>query len=198
MNLKELKSNSLEKRTKGWIKTFTCLFFIVVFFVYWLIFCDPNICKINWFRSPYFDKNGVFHESLFNLNVIWIIFGLFGFCIIYFIFLKFIFRISDYDIIPFIVMPCMIGLMLMVSGFIPFNQKNKNWILFARFIVVFISTIIVFFISIRISNLILLKSSNAGYIYENIKKDYEEMDKIERETKAFTGRKDKKEEYIEI
>lgn len=198
MNLRELKSQAIEKRTKGWVKSFTAFGLIIIFFIYWILFCDPNVLKINWFRSPYFDSKGVYHDGLINLNVVWVLLGIIGVSIIYFIVLKFVIRKADYDLLPFITMPITIGIMLMVSGFIPFNQTNKNWILFARFIIVFLSTIIIFFISIKVTNKILLNSSSASYIYENIKKDYEEMDKIERETKAFVGERKKEKDYIEI
>lgn len=202
MEFSKFKSQIKKRETSNWVKTFSFIGFTLVFVVYWLLFCDPNLLSLNWFSEPKLD--GGTEELIrgwINLNVVWILFGLIGLIIIYFVFLKYVLRVVNYDLIPFLIFPCVFGVMLLVSGFIPYNSKNKNWIIFARLIVVMFSSIIFFFISIRVTNSILLRSNDASYVYEDIKKEYEEVKKIKEENEMFTEskkRKSKEKTYIEI
>ncbi|MDE6429357.1 MAG: hypothetical protein K2K18_02480, partial [Malacoplasma sp.] len=129
---------------------------------------------------------------------VWILLGLIGLVFFYFIFIKFIFKKANYDLIPFLLMPITMGVFLMVSGFIPFNKNNRGWIIFARLICVISSSLIVFFLSIKITNWILLKSNDASFIYEDIKKEYEEIDKMKTEDKFFNNKRKKEKDYVEI
>ncbi|MDE6894090.1 MAG: hypothetical protein K2J02_01805 [Malacoplasma sp.] len=198
MNLKSLKSKIVERKTKSWIKSISVIVFILVFFIFWLLFCDPNLLKLDWFSQPNESATGIEKTGWINLNVVWILLGLIGFTFIFFIVIKFIFKKANYDLIPFLLMPITMGIFLLISGFIPFNENNRGWIIFARLICVILSSFAVFFLSIKIINLILLKSKDASFIYEDIKKEYEEMNKMKTEDKFFSGKRKKEKDYIEI
>ncbi len=198
MNIKDLKSNITEVKTKSWIKSVSIIVFIIIFFIFWLLFCDPNLLKLNWFSQPNQSANGIEKSGWINLNVVWILLGLIGLTILYFIFMKFIFRKANYDLIPFLLMPITFGIFLLISGFIPFNDDNRGWIIFARLVCVTVSSFLIFFFSIKIINLILLKSKDASFIYEDIKKEYEEINKIKAEDKIFNGKRKKEKDYVEI
>ncbi|MDE6563098.1 MAG: hypothetical protein K2J98_02320, partial [Malacoplasma sp.] len=76
--------------------------------------------------------------------------------------------------------------------------NNRGWIIFARLICVLSSSLIVFFLSIKITNWILHKSNDASFIYEDIKKEYEEIDKMKTEDKFFNNKRKKEKDYVEI
>ena len=198
MNLNNLKLKIVERKTKSWIKSISIIVFILLFFIFWLFFCDPNLLKLEWFSQPNQDSIGIEKTGWINLNVVWILLGLIGLAFFYFIFIKFIFKKANYDLIPFLLMPITMGVFLMVSGFIPFNKNNRGWIIFARLICVLSSSLIVFFLSIKITNWILLKSNDASFIYEDIKKEYEEIDKMKTEDKFFNNKRKKEKDYVEI
>lgn len=202
MEFSKFKSSIKERKTSSWIKTFSFIGFILLFLIYWILFCDPNVLGLNWFSEP---KSDADTTELINgwcdLNVVWILFGLLGFVVIFFVVLKYLFKVINYDIIPFLTFPSVFGIMLVVSGFIPYTSANKNWIVLARLVVVMVSSIIFFVIAIKLSNFILLNSNDASYIYEDIKKNYEEVEKIKEENELFTEskkRKSKEKTYIEI
>ncbi|MCF0218062.1 MAG: hypothetical protein HUJ42_03425 [Malacoplasma sp.] len=195
MDLKEFKQNIRETKTKGIIKLVTFVLLLLLFVLVWLFCGDINLGKLNWLFSPNTDNPDP--NGYINLNIIYVWLGCAALTILLFLLLKFVFKIVNYDLIPFLVFPIIAGLMLIVTAFIPFNSKNSGWIGLARFIITAVTAIIFFWIAILITNKFLINSNQAAYIYEDIKKEYQEISKIKNETKQYIKKKPKR-ETIEI
>lgn len=168
--------------------------FILVFVPYLILFLlvgEINLLKMNWLKFATNDYNYVF-----NLNILYIILGIMALSILFFIIFKFLFKIVDLDIIPFIFLTHSICIATIVTGLIPYNTSNFPYIIIARFIIVIFSSLIIFFIVNYITNIIMFNSVNSYNYYSKFKKDNLDQKEIVNSIEKFKDKNEK--DYIEI
>lgn len=188
------------RKTKSWILSLSLISFFIFYIIVWILVGEIDVLNLKWFITPYqkYENNVLITRKIvFNPNIIYICLGIIAFSIIYFLLFKFWFKKINWDCLPFIVIGNVAGLVLIFTGFIPYNSNNQIWIVIARFIIIIVSSLIAFFIVNSITSRILLKGNDSAMIYEEIKDEYQQLSKIKKENKMFVKPKQEK-DYIEI
>lgn len=199
MKFTEFKTHN--KRTSGIISFSTTISIIISYLIAWLLVGEIDLLNLKWFITPFqYMKDGVLvtREIFFNMNILYIWIGIIGLCLFVFSILKFWLQKINWDILPFIVMGNVIGIVLFCTGFIPYTKENSIWIILARFIIIITAGLISFFSTNAITTKILLSGNDSAFIYEELKDEYQELKKIKKENDSFLKSREKEKNYIEI
>ncbi len=168
--------------------------FILVFIPYLIVFLlvgEINLLKLNWIKIA--TEN---NSYIFNMNILYIIIGIIGLSILSFLIFKFLFKLVNYDAIPFIFMTHVICITTIVSGLIPYTTSNFVYIIIARFFIVIVSSLIIFFITNYITNIIMANSSNAYDYYKKFKEENLKQKEFNDVIKHLKD--DNEKDYVEI
>lgn len=187
------------KKTKGWISAFSVFFIIALYIIVWVLVGEIDALNLKWFITAFVNDENVQRTIYLNPNVIYCCLSPIIVSIIGFLVLKFWVRKANWDYLPFLIMANIAGWVWIFSGFIPFNKSNVVWIIIGRFILMLVSSLIIFFIVNAFTSKVLLKNNDSAYIYEEIKNEYIELNRMKKEQDMFANKnKDKEKNYIEI
>lgn len=179
--------------TTSKLTTFLFLFFFI-FVPYLLVFLllgEVNLLKLNWLKIA--TENSSY---IFNLNIMYIMFGIIAASILLFIIFKYLFKKVNLDLIPFICITHTICITTITSGLIPYNQSNFVYIIIARFVLVIVLALIIFFISNSISNFFMLKSPSSYDYYQKFIEEEKKQKEIVKSADKFKNKDEK--DYIEV
>lgn len=169
-----------------------CFFVVVLPNIFiWVFLGEFNQSKLNWV-IPYNGKN----LPLFNPLIIAVLFGVLFFSLLMYLVI-FLFKKINYDALPFILMVNAMCFCAILSGMIPYNHSNHVFIIVARFLLTIVITLIVFFVSNKFTNILLLKSNHSFVLFNEYKKELIEEAIERKKFKKIVGNK-KEKDYIEI
>lgn len=190
-------------------KTTSIIIFLYSFFIIlipylliWLLIGDINLLKLNWILPVgiKFSEAIVNTKLVLNYNIFFILLGILLFTIVVFVFLKFIFKKANFDLIAFCFMFNAMGWSTIISGLLPFYESAQTYIIISRFLIVIVLTLIVFFISTKLSSYFLFKYEDINRIAVDYKVDQYRLDEMKKEySKIKQKQNEKKQEtFIEI
>lgn len=195
-------NNFKSGKTKGWIIFFVVFFIVFSYVLFWLLFGEIDLLNLDWFITPFQYKNNlgemVQRKSFLSLNIVYICLSTTIFYFLIFLIAKKFWNALNIDIIPFIFMGNSIGITLIFTGLIPYSEDNGAWIILARFIIIITSSLFLFFISNSIVTKFMLSGSQSAIIYEEIKSEYKDLNKMKNEQNIYMRKKNKEKNYIEI
>lgn len=190
MNGTRFKDNKkLLAKTKLTYGFLSCFLIIILYLLIWILIGEFNLLGLNWFNQSNYS---------FNLKLLYWCFGVILFTILFFIIFYFL-KIVKIDLIPFLFMSNVIGIVTIFSVGIPIpsGENSSIYIVMARFFIVICSGLIIFFISNAVIIRIMLNSPSSYYIYEQYKKEAQETASIKKEMDERKKAK-KQKDYVEI
>ena len=190
MNGNRFKDNKkLLAKTKLTYGFLSCFLIIILYLLIWILIGEFNLLGLNWFNQSNYS---------FNLKLLYWCFGVILFTILFFIIFYFL-KIVKIDLIPFLFMSNVIGIVTIFSVGIPIpsGENSSIYIVMARFFIVICSGLIIFFISNAVIIRIMLNSPSSYYIYEQYKKEAQETASIKKEMDERKKAK-KQKDYVEI
>lgn len=184
------------KKTKSFFLFLVFIFIVFLYVLVWMLLGEINLLKLNWLIKPKVIDN---KKAIFklNLSILYFCFSILFFSLILFLVLKFLIKKFNWDLLPFVVMANFLGFSLIFSALIPYNLKSELPIIGLRFVIVIFVSLLSFFISNIFTSNILLNNNDSAYIYEEIKQEYKDLQKIKKENEVFSNR-EKEKNYVEI
>lgn len=192
-----MKNNKIEKSvqkhtSQRYLIVIFCLFFIIIpYLITWFLVGEFNFLKLNWLLHSI---NKIY---VFNINILYIFFGIMGLSILFFVLFLFVFKFLKLDTIPFMMMSHIIGISAIVTGLIPYYDKTLPYIIIARFLIVIFLALFFFFLFNFITNKIMFSTRNYYDVYREYKKEENEKQKLNNDINDLI-KKPKENDYIEI
>lgn len=157
----------------------------------WLLVGEFDLLNVNWLMFA-FNNN----PYVFNLNILYIFIGIILLTIIAFSILKYVFKLVNWDCLPFLIMTHVICITTITSGLISYTKDNLTYIIIARFVMVIVAGLISFFLFNFIANKIMLSSIDAFNFFVAFKKNKEKQDELSKANDIFKN--DNEKDYIEV
>ncbi|MGL5245973.1 MAG: hypothetical protein ACRC8C_00150 [Mycoplasmoidaceae bacterium] len=198
--MKKFNSQNIEFKTKPIITSLTSLFFIFIpYGLIWIFFGEGRVVL--------FENNNI----NIGINAIWFdqisLTYSYQFYLVYFMFLllpililiigKFIFKIMQLDIIPFLYMSCAFWIGVLLTGIMPSITNDNSLIdiiITGKIIFIIIFSLIFFFIFNFIINIIILRSRNFSSFFKDFKKENDINDEIIKSQKSILDKVKKEKE----
>ncbi|MGL5640116.1 MAG: hypothetical protein ACRDCD_00435 [Mycoplasmoidaceae bacterium] len=198
--MNKFSSQNIEFKTKPIVTSMTSLFFIFIpYGLIWIFFGEGRIVL--------FENNNI----NIGINAIWFdkvsLTYSFEFYLVYFILLllpililivgKFIFKIMQLDIIPFLYMSCAFWIGVLLTGIMPSITDDESLIeiiITGKIIFIIILSLLIFFIFNFIINIIILRSRNVSNFFKDFKKENDTNDEIIKSQKSILDKVKKEKE----
>ncbi|MGL5591585.1 MAG: hypothetical protein ACRDCF_02505 [Mycoplasmoidaceae bacterium] len=189
--MNKFSSQNIEFKTKPLITSLTSLFFIFIpYGLIWIflgegrvvLFEDNNInVGINaiWFDKISLTYSYEFYLVYFMLLLLPIVILVLG---------KFIFKVMQLDIIPFLYMSCAFWIGVLLTGIMPSITNDDSLIdiiITGKIIFIIVFSLIFFFIFNFIINIIILRSKNVLNFFKDFKKENDTNDEIIKSQKSI-------------
>ncbi|MGL4617248.1 MAG: hypothetical protein ACRCUM_03335 [Mycoplasmoidaceae bacterium] len=189
--MKKFSSQNIEFKTKPIVTSLTSLFFIFIpYGIIWIIFGEGRVVL--------FENNNI----NIGVNTIWFDYTSlrysYEFYLVYFMFLllpililiigKFIFKIMQFDIIPFLYMSCAFWIGVLLTGIMPSITNDDSLIdiiITGKIIFIVLFSLVFFFIFNFIINIIILRSRNVSNFFKDFKKENDVNDEIIKSQKSI-------------
>lgn len=197
--MKKFSSQNIEFKTKPIVTSMTSLFFIFIpYGLIWILFGEGRVIlfennNINiGINIIWFDQASLTYEYEFYL--IYLIFLFLPFVIL--IIGKFILKIMELDIIPFLYMSCGFWIGILLTGIMPNITNDSSLIdiiIIGKIIFIIVFSLIFFFIFNFIINIIILRSRNVSNFFKDFKSESDVNDEIIKSQKSILdkAKKDK-------
>lgn len=175
---------------------------LIPYLVIWLLLGDINLLNLNWILPAgiRLGEKLINTKLVLNYNIFFVLIGILLFTVVVFIFIKFVFKKANFDLIAFCFMFNAMGWSTIISGLLPFYESAQTYIIISRFIIVIVSTLIVFFISNKLSSYFLFKYDDINRIAVDYKVEQTKLDEIKKEYSEIKQKKNEEQQktFIEI